>query len=190
MPKRRFFRSLIPLIVAIVAGSSAACDDPFSAFLLDVPTVPLEVTLFDFVTGRLEDPPAYDVIREITVRVDQTQNWDFLFRISGGTPELLPFAAVTDTVTDSGLIRAGTSFEGVLDAPTEGYTLSEPISIAVGDVLIARSRADASQFLACSRYAKLEILDLDVSAGSVTLRVLGNPNCGDTVLQPGTHGSL
>lgn len=170
--------------------AAVACDDPFAAFLGDVPLEPTETTLFDYETGRLEDPPAFDIARALPVRVDQTLNWDFLFRIRGGVPELVPFSAVADTVTDSGLQAAGERFEAVLEAPEEGYTLNAPLPIRPGDVLIGRSRIDPTQFLACSRYAKLRILDVDPEAGTVTFEHLANPNCGDTVLEPGKHGSL
>ena len=183
-------RRLLSFFVGVLIVVQAACEDPFRAFLLNVPLNPTEVTLFDFVDGRLQDPPAFDLVFENPVRVDQTRNWDFLFQIRDGVPELAPFTAATDSVSDSGLITTTDSFEGVLEAPEEGYLLSVPTPIQVGDVLIARSRIDPTQFLACSRYAKLEILEIDLAAGSLTFRVLGNPNCGDTVLEPGTHGSL
>ena len=169
---------------------TASCDDPFAVFLQNVPAQPSETTLFDFIGGRLQDPPAFDVIRGGPVRPDQSRNWDFLFQIIAGTPEFAPFSAVTDSVTDSGLRSMENSFEGVLEAPTGGYILADPVSIKVGDVLVARSRTDPTSFLSCSRYAKLEVLELDVSRGSVTFRHLSNPNCGDTVLEPGKHGSI
>lgn len=183
-------RRLAVLLVGVLALPQTACDDPFGAFLSDVPLTPSEVTLFDFVTGRLEDPPAFDLVFQRLVRVDQTRNWDFLFQITDGVPAFAPFSAATDSVTDAGLLQTSLSFEGVLEAPETGYTISDPVPVQVGDVLIGRSRADPTQFLACSRYAKLEIIELDLAAGTITFRFLGNPNCGDTVLEPGKHGSL
>ena len=178
------------LCTALVLVLAAGCDDPFAAFLGDVPLTPTEVTLFDYETGRLQDPPAFDIVRAVPARVDQTLNWDFLFRIRAGTPELVPFSAVADSVTDSGLLRAEDRFEAVLEAPEEGYTLNAGLAIRPGDVLVGRSRVDPTQFLACSRYAKLRILRIDPEEGSVTFEHLVNPNCGDTVLEPGEHGSI
>ena len=169
---------------------SVGCDDPFAAFLGDVPLTPTEVTLFDYETGRLQDPPAFDIVRAVPARVDQTIHWDGLFRIRSGVPELVPFSAVADSVTDSGLLVTEDRFEEVLEAPDEGYTLSTGIEIRQGDVLVGRSRVDPTQFLACSRYAKLRILDIDPEAGTLTFEHLVNPNCGDTVLEPGEHGSI
>jgi len=179
------------LAVAIgVCAIVVACDDPFDAFLRDVPILPLEATIFDLTNGRLQDPPAYDVIREVSVRIDQSNQWDFLFRIVAGAPELLPFAAVTDSTTDSGLILATQTFDGVLEAPNGGYTLSTPVAVAVGDVFVVRSRTDTSQPLSCSRFAKIEVLDIDLAVGTLTFQLLGNPNCGDRVLEAGTRGSF
>lgn len=178
------------LVTAVVAAGFTACDDPFAAFLLDVPETPSEATLFDFVTGRLQDPPAFDLVASSPVRVDQTREWDFLFRVTGGVPELAPFGAATDSVTDAGLRRVERSFESILVAPDQGYDLTEAQAVAVGDVFIARSRVNPRQLISCSQYAKLEILEVDLAARTVTFRYLVNPNCGDTVLEPGKHGSF
>ncbi|WP_419161837.1 hypothetical protein [Candidatus Palauibacter sp.] len=198
-PASASFRAMLPrnpilharLLAALVFTlATLACDDPFAAFLGDVPLAPTEVTLYDYVTARLEDPPAFDVVLAIPARVDQTLNWDFLFQIRGGVPELVPFSAATDSVTDSGLRITSERFEALLEAPEDGYTLNAPVTVRAGDVLIARSRVDPTQFLACSRYAKLHILAIDPDEGTITFRHLANPNCGDTVLEPGQHGSL
>ena len=174
----------------ILVLAATACDDPFDAFLDDVPLTPTEVTLYDYVTGRLEDPPAFDIVFAIPARVDQTLNWDFLFRIRAGVPELVPFSAIADSVTDAGLQITSERFSAVLEAPEDGYTLNAALPVQPGDVLIGRSRVDPNNFLACSRYAKLQVLEVDTEEGTITFRHLANPNCGDLVLEPGTHGSL
>ncbi|MCG8468306.1 MAG: hypothetical protein MJB57_08865 [Gemmatimonadetes bacterium] len=186
----RFRTPLVAVALGAAAALAIACDDPFAEFLGDVPSVPLEATLFDFSTSRLQDPAAYDIIREQAVRVDQSSAWDFLFQIRDGASELVPFAAATDSTTDSGLIRSQETFDGVLEAPTEGYTLTTPLAATPGDVFIVRSRIDPSQVVACSVFAKIEILDVDLTERTLTFHIIGNPNCGDTVLEPGTHGDL
>ena len=73
------FRAMLPrhgirpskrLGVLILALAATACDDPFDAFLGDVPLTPTEVTLHDYLTGRLEDPPAFDLVSAIPARVE------------------------------------------------------------------------------------------------------------------------
>lgn len=178
------------LFTLVGAASLAACDDPFGQFVLDVPEVPSDATLFDFVTGRLQDPSAFDLVFEISVRVDQTNQWDFMYRVTDGVSELVPFGVVADSSNDAGFVRAETGFEGVTEAPADGYTQTEPFAVTIGDVFIARSRRDASQILICNRYGKFEVIDIDDTAGTILLRYLINPNCGDRVLVPGEHGEL
>jgi len=178
-------------LVALASGVLlAACDDPFAAFVLDVPEFPSDARLFDFVTGSLQDPSAFDIVTEAAVRVDQTNQWDFMYRVTGGVSELVPFGVVADSTNDAGFVRAETGFEGVTEAPTGGYTQTEAFPVTVGDVFIARSRRDAAQILICNRYGKFEVIDIDAAAGTILLRYLINPNCGDRVLVPGEHGEL
>ncbi|MFV1987156.1 MAG: hypothetical protein ACC682_07730 [Gemmatimonadota bacterium] len=181
--------ALAALVVALGLTVSA-CNDPFSGFLLDVPDTPSDAMLFDFETGRLQDPSAFDVVGNTVARPDQTTQWDFVFRIVNGFGQLLPFSALTDSLHEAGLIKATMSFEEVLSAPDEGYEQQSAVAITEGDVFIVRSRRDRTQFLICSQYMKMEILEIDLEAGTLMLRYLRNPNCGDQVLQPGMRGSL
>jgi hypothetical protein len=168
-----------------------ACDDPFEALLLDVPDTPVEVSLVDFLTGALQEPSAFDVIFSRAARVDQTNQWDFLYFVTAeGTHQLVPFGALADSLTDSGLQQVSESFEGLGEAPSEDYTIDVPIPISEGDVLAARSRADPNSFIVCRRYAKIEILEIDVAEKRLTFRALVNPNCEDFVLIPGQHGTF
>lgn len=168
----------------------SACDDPFNEFLVNVPDNPSDALLFDFDTGRLQDPSAFDVIGNTVARPDQTTQWDFVFRIINGSGQLLPFSALTDSLHEAGLLKATASFEEVLLAPDDGYEQQSAVLITEGDVFVVRSRRDRTQFLICSQYMKMEILEIDLGAGTLMVRYLRNPNCGDTVLEPGRHGSI
>ena len=180
------------LFVCVGAGlfGVAACDDPFSEFLIDVPDEPSEALLFDFFTGRLQDPSAFDAIGNGVVRVDQTTQWDFLFAIENQVARLLPFSGITDSTSQAGLQRSSRTFEEVLVAPEQGYETTTPLDVDVGDVIIVKSRRDRTQILICNQYVKLEVIEIDLEAGTILFRYLRNPNCGDRVLEPGTHGSL
>lgn len=179
------------ILALVVMSALAACDDPFEALLIDVPENPVEVSLVDFVTGPLQEPSAFDVIFTRPARVDQTNQWDILYSVTAeGVHQLLPFGVLADSLTDSGLQHVSESFEGLEEAPSEDYTIDQPVAIAEGDVLALRSRADPNSFIICRRYAKIEILEIDATAKRVTFRALGNPNCEDFVLIPGQHGSL
>ena len=168
----------------------SACDDPFNEFLLNVPDEPSEAVLFDFFTGRLQDPSAFDAIGSTVVRVDQTTQWDFLFAIESQVSQLLPFSGVADSASQAGLLKSSRTFEEVLVAPEQGYDTGAPLEIAVGDVVVVKSRRDRTQILICNQYLKLEVLEIDMGAGTVLFRYLRNPNCGDRVLEPGMHGEI
>lgn len=176
------------MIVLTIAAS--ACDDPFEALLRPVPDEPSEATLTDLRTGRLQDPPAFDLLFGLAVRIDLTDQWDFVYRVTeAGGAQLLPFGALADSTSEAGLQATGDAFEGVRTAPADGYLQGEPIPIAEGDVFIARTRRDPAQLFRCRRYAKLQILDVDAAQGRVTFQYLVNPNCEDRVLVPGEHGN-
>ena len=174
----------------ILAFALVACDDPFAALLNPVAETPGEVMLVDFRTGALQDPSAFDLLFQIAVRVDQTSQWDFAYVVTDAQHQLLPFGALADSLTDAGFVRVQESFEGLEEAPEEGYTIADPVTIAEGDVLAVRSRNDSNSFIFCRRYAKIEILDIDAELNHVTFRFLVNPNCEDRVLVPGQHGEL
>lgn len=173
-------------LAALSTVAPAGCGDPFEAFLAPVPEETTEVSLVDFRAGPLTEPSAFDLLNSIRARVDQTPAWDFVFFITeGGAAQLRPFAAVADQASEAGLQRVEEAFDAVREAPAEGYETDEPVPIAEGDVLAARSRVAGG----CRRFGKLEVLEIDLEAGTLTFRHLRNPNCGFRGLVPGETGS-
>lgn len=179
-----------PSLAGLVAWTG--CGDAFEQLLGPVPLQPTRVELVDFRTGPLQTSSAFDVVGRRAVRVDQTSGWDFLFFVTEeGTPELRPFEAVTGTLQESGMQKVDVTFEGLTLAPQDGYVRTEPIPIAEGDVLAVVSRRDpAFGGIRCRRYAKIEVLGIDIAAGSLTFQHLINPNCEVRGLVPGETGSL
>ncbi|MFQ5689868.1 MAG: hypothetical protein ACE5HQ_06325 [Gemmatimonadota bacterium] len=187
--ERRFgaklYRQVSLWAVLVLAG----CSDPFAGLLLPVPDDPQEVTLADFRTAPLQKEAAFDMINRITARVDQTASWDFLYYVDqSGQPQLWPFGALADDPTDSALQAVEGTFESVTRVPATGYSNSEPVDIAVGDVLAARSRRDQSFGTQCRHFAKLEILAIDTDRRTMTFRILINPNCEFLTIVPGETG--
>lgn len=168
-----------------------ACGDPFERLLGPVPEVPGVALLVDQRVGPLQAASAFDILGGRVARVDQTSAWDFLFFITeGGEPQLRPFGAVTGQPSDAGLQKVASSFEGLRVAPEEGYERMAPLSIAEGDVLAGVSRRDPTlQAIRCRRFAKLEILEIDLAGGRLRFRHLINPNCELRGLVPGKTGS-
>ena len=64
LPRDRRPPAALPAALILVLAV-AACDDPFAAFLGDVPLMPTETTLFDYQTARIQDPPAFDIVRAV-----------------------------------------------------------------------------------------------------------------------------
>ena len=79
-------------------------------------------------------------------------------------------------------------FDALREAPESGYTNLEAVPVAVGDVFAVRSRRDpAFGNVRCRRFAKMEILAIDMGEGTVTFRHLRNPNCEKRTLVPGAE---
>jgi len=177
-----------PVLLAIIILSG--CDDPFAGFLLPVPDEPVEEVLIDFRIAGLLDYTAFDVVRVRTVRIDQTGEWDFmLLTTEAGVPQLAVFGAVAERTSEAGLMRVS-SFEGLLEAPEEGYTHDAALDIEVGDVFAVVSHRDPGITGRCRHYAKIEILDIDPDENQMTFKHLINPNCEDRILEPGQHGDF
>ena len=183
---------LAVMLCALPVGGVAlwGCDDPFAALLLDVPETPTEIVLSDFFTAPIEDAAALDLITELPAQIEFGPNWDFVFRVEAGRAELATFTAVTDSTNDAGFFETDLAFDEIEEAPDEGYNLVDPVAVVPGKAVIVRSRRNPSTIVSCSYYAKIEVLMVDLEAGTVKLQFLRNPNCGDTVLIPGQHGSL
>lgn len=177
----------VPVLAALAL--LLGCGDSFDPVVLPVPETPEEETLADFVAGDPQDPPAFDLITAIPVRVDLSPAWDFLFAIGqDGSPELRPRGMVTGVDSDAGLQPASAAFEAIEEAPQEGYERRSAVLVAEGDVLFAVSRRDPSFVsLRCRRFAKLEILGIDLEARTLTFRHLINPNCERRTLVPGAQ---
>jgi len=181
-------RYMPAIVIAAIAGS-AGCGSSTEPVLIPIPDETEEATLADVSGSTLTDPSAFDVITGQAVRTDQFSGWDFLFEIQDdGSAVLWPREAVTEEDPDAGLQLSSRTFEDLVEAPEEGYSTSESVSVAVGDVFAVRSRRDpAYGSIRCRRYAKLEILDLDAAGGTVTFRHLVNPNCEKRKLVPGAE---
>ena len=172
--------------LAAILGLSA-CGNPAEPALIPIPDEAREARLVDVSTGELADPSAFDVITAEAVRTDQSSGWDFLFQVAeGGSTVLWPRGAVTGEDLDAGLKASTLTFDGLREAPEAGYTNLESVPVAVGDVFAVQSRRDPAYGSArCRRFAKLEVLEIDVDEGTISFRHLVNPNCEKRKLVPG-----
>jgi len=174
--------------VAVIAGLSA-CGNPTEPTLIPIPDEASEATLVDVSTGALADPSAFDVIGASSVRTDQFSGWDFVFQITeDGSAVLWPRAAIVGEDEDAGLQQMSVTFDALREAPEGGYTHLESLPVAAGDVFAVRSRRDPSfGSVRCRRFAKLEVLEIDVNEGTISFRHVVNPNCEKRNLVPGAE---
>lgn len=179
--KRRLLTTLFLLAVPVLG-----CEDSLGPREAPNPSEPTETTLHDFLTAEIRQPSAFDVLGAEPVRTDQTPAWDYLFYIpQGGVPEFRPRALVLDASAASGLRRVDRGFEALEQAPEGGYVTDRPVELVEGEVYALRSRQSPGFSISCRKFGKMEVLDVDATAGTVTFRHLINPNCENRSLVPG-----
>jgi len=180
---------------ALLALAGAACSDPFSVEA-QFDTVEQVVTLRALTGTPLELPlallaaPAPQVVRPSS---------DFVFDLAfdldeAGAARLYPVDVVARPSVIAGrsvglLEVTDQSYEQITRAPAGGYVFQEPLSVAVGDVLVLQAVGHpscATSFLQPVIYAKLRVEAVDAAARTLTLRVLVDPNCGFRGFESGT----
>jgi hypothetical protein len=75
------------------------------------------------------------------------------------------------------------TFEGIREAPSDGYITDRVVPIAVGDRFVVRGRITCT--IGVPKYAKLEVMEFEETARTVTFRILTDENCGFKGLEPG-----
>lgn len=178
---------MIPrLCLAVMLLAVAACDD---SQLGDAGTANVvdTVTLGALNGAPLTIPAAFSVTTGVVVRTDQSSAFDFAYDIVPGKgPSLLPLAAIglgTGGGANPALQKVAVTFDNLKDGPSNNWSQTDTLVIAVGDVVAARSRI--SCYLGVPQYAKFEVLAFDAVAKTVRLKVLANVNCGYRNLEPG-----
>ena len=182
-------RSRLPIVIAAVA--LAACGDPYEPVLAPNPSSPTEATLYDFLTGALQDPSAFDLLLRQPVRTDRSYGWDFVFFVDPAAgPSVRTRGGFLDEPDEAGVQVVEQGFDELLSAPEEGYAQEEAVGIGPGDVFVVRSRKDpAYGSVRCRYYGKFEVVEIDAEASRVMVRHLINPNCERRDLEPGEESS-
>lgn len=164
------------LLTAIALGLGACADD-------QLPDAFYENRVETFTIGALHGTPvsvpsAYSIVENRAVRTDQTSAFDFAFVREGGRNLLVPLDAIGlgSRTSNPGLQQSSQGFDLLTNPPGDGYVTSDSVQIAVGDVLVARSRIAC--YLGVPQYAKLQIKAIDNVVGTVTFDAVANINCG------------
>jgi hypothetical protein len=173
-------RSILPLCLLVVA----ACGDEL--FPASFENFEDEVVLGALIGTAPPIPSGYSISDARTVRTDLSASFDFAYVIdAAGKHFLVPIDALGlgSSSSNPGLLKSAEAFASITSAPNNGYVTSDSIEVAVGDVLVGRSRL--SCFLGVPQYAKIEVMALDAAAKTIRLKVLANINCGYRSLAPG-----
>lgn len=174
--------SLSLLWLGLVGGVAAACGGD-----IGLPDATIEnsvdtVRLWALNGTDIGTPSALDLLGGFPVRPELGDLFDIGFDIEpDGAAVLMPSGLLGGSMT-AGTLLMSESFEEVTRAPLEDYVTDSVRVITEGTVLVGRSRSSS---VGCPitvgslpRYAKLEILEIDATARTVTLRLMANLNCG------------
>ena len=181
-----FRRAILPVLLLPVLGAcNEEPDNPFDDW--DV----VEDTATLHTADRVETqglPAAYDIVNHRTLRIeDPTASGAWDFALTGGVDgplTLTPLGAFFDVENRAGLgIERDASFEEIERASADDadYVTDETVALEEGVVYIVRSRQTGG---GCVRFGKMEPLEIDQDAGTLTFRLIRNPNCNETDLVP------
>lgn len=185
-------RYICGAVVAAFIAVAGACSDPNDISDPTLPNVVDTLSLWSLTDGPLTEPTAYSINSRSGVRTWEVGN-DFEFAFDetpAGEPIFLPtnvLGLLSSTSFKPGLKRpgAGVTFDEMVKAPSNGYTVSDTIPIAVGDLFFIRTTISTCSFLGVPLYGKLQVLEIDPVLHTVRVQVLANQNCGYRALKPG-----
>ncbi|MEO5800348.1 MAG: hypothetical protein ABIZ70_06965 [Gemmatimonadales bacterium] len=173
------------LVVAVGLAAAACANTDLQPAQID--NIVDTITLGALVGTPISTPSAFSIPDARAVRTDQTASFDFAYNVDAtGRRVLLPLDALglgAVNGANPGLLRSTSTFVALATPPTNGYLTKDTIVVAVGDVIVARSRIAC--FLGVPEYAKLEILSFDDTKRTVQFQVLANVNCGYRNLEVG-----
>jgi hypothetical protein len=173
--------------IIVVGLASAACSNSNDLPDATIENVERTDTLWSLVGTPVSTPSGYSIEGSRRVRTDLSVEFDFAYNVqTDGQHVFLPRAGLgidTANSVNPGFVAQSESFEAITMPPTEGYLTEEAVPIAPGQRYVVRSRVTCNAGV--PKYAKLEILGFDETAGLVTFRVLTNDNCGFRSLEPG-----
>jgi len=179
------------LLALALAAAIAACDNPFALPPAALPPTEFSLTLYAITGTSLAYPSAYNFMAQTPARTDRTSNLDFAFDIvvdslGDTTAVLLPRGAL-GLYRDGGLQLTRTPYDSITFAPNSGYDEGTPLAVSVGSVVLAASRSQTCNIgYVYPYYAKMAVTALDLTARSITLHMLIDPNCGYRSLQSST----
>jgi len=173
-----------PLCFALLVA--AACSDDNGLPDATLNNIERTDTLYALVGTPITTPSAYALDGSRRIRTDISVDFDFAYNVEpDGRHVFVPRAVlgINETVNPGFQLRTET-FQGITEAPSNGYITDRVVPIAVGERYVARSRITCTT-LGVPKYAKIEIVSFDDVTRIVTFRILTDDNCGFRGLEPG-----
>ncbi len=175
------------LSLALTPLLTSACDDNLRQDWVAIPDTVLLYSLSrpDLI-GR---PSAFDFINGVPVEVENPSasgRWDMAVSDQGTGMAFVPAGAFAGISSRAGIATmTGATFETLEAAPADTARYSSaPVLAELGKVYVVRSRRENCGFGNGSRYAKMEVVEVNRTAGTLRFRTITNPYCNDRKLIP------
>ena len=134
-------------------------------------------------------PSGFDIVTGLAVRPEIAQQFDFAFEIDSTGNAILYPAGLLGGSSVSGFLLTDETFDEIDRAPLDDYVVDSVLAVTDSLTFVGRSRptsALCSAFIgSIPRYGKFEVLEVDLTARTLTVRYLINLNCGYRDLTPG-----
>lgn len=160
----------------------AACSEDNGIPDRSVPNAADIVTLWSLTDGPLSEPTAYSLLLTGGVTTwEAGSSFEFAYDVNdAGASRFLPLDVLglaPPGAVRPGLKRSDATFDEMHRAPLNGYITQDSIPIAEGDRFFIRTTVNQCSLYGVPLYGKLEVLDIDTAAGTVTFKALTNQNC-------------
>lgn len=180
MPRISLSRFCLALCAGVVFVS--ACGESYGLPPATAENTIDTVQLWALTGTPIGTPSAYDGVIALTVRPELGDLFDVAFEIDSTGATVLQTASTLGLGSTAGILLADVPFDSIARAPLDNYVVDSVTVIAVGTVMIVRSRNTSAgcAVLAGSlpRYTKAEVIGIDPTERTLTLKTLANINCG------------
>jgi len=178
------------LLLAVLA----ACNDPNALPNATILNVMDTVTLWSLEAGPLDKPTAYSLNARRGVRTwESGSGYEFIYSVDpAGRSSLLPLRAAglgNPNAVLPGLKGSTDPFDQMTKAPQNNYVTKDTVPIVEGERYYLRTGVNSCASLGVPLYGKLELLDIDTLAQTLTFRIVTDQNCGYRGLRLGIPGS-
>lgn len=179
----------LPLMLLLIAPALTGCDDPFEPFPWSDTSVDVRLWSIDR-ADLIGLPSAFDFVelrRTIVEDPTMSMRWDVALSDVPGGLAFSPAGAYADIEADVGIaVITDRSFNELLEAPRDpaAYVTDSPVPLIEGGVYVVRTRRTICVTTTAPRYAKVQVLELDLEEGSALFKVVRNPNCNDRSFVP------